>query len=108
MAVSTTLDCSSKRAVWTLEDQRQTKALVLLDYFEKKQEAAVLREKLSQIGDFYVTVGTELKKDPYLYAAKQYAINPQSGIDALVVELTQIEEKLGVLQEKLAGFGLLV
>jgi len=44
------------------EDQRESRAKALLDYTESKQKVAMLRDKISEIGDFFKQV--PLEDDP--------------------------------------------
>ena len=90
------------------EDARELKALALLDYVESKQSAAILRGKISEIGELLKVVGEELKTDPFMYIAKRYTITSQTEIDALTTQLAELEETVERLKQKAIEYGVLV
>jgi hypothetical protein len=89
------------------EEAREKKALALLDYIESKQALAILRDKLSENGQFLVTVGTALQTDPAQYAWNKYIIF-QDQIDEQVREWQELTDKTEQLRQKVASFGLAV
>jgi hypothetical protein len=88
-----------------MDDDRQKMAFALLDYVESRQKLARLRGEDSEVGEFYKTVGQELKTDPFMYLAKQYTLVPQSQVDALVRELAELEETTERLKLKAVEYG---
>ena len=89
------------------QEAREVKALALLDYYEHKQDLAVLREKINENAELLIIAGTELKEDPAQYAGKQYTIL-QSKIDNLVQEWQELTDKTEQLRQKAASFGLAI
>jgi len=98
----------SPRKVWSMEDDRQVRALALLDYVESKQIAAIVRGKLSEFGELLKVAGEELKTDPFMYLAKRYTLPPQSEIDALTNQLAELEETVEQMRKKAADYGVSV
>jgi hypothetical protein len=93
------------RKAWSMEDDRRTKALALLDYVESKQKLAILHGKITEVGEFLIAVGEDLKTHPSMYVYKKYTMTPQSEIDVLVNQLTDLKEATEQLRRKAADFG---
>jgi hypothetical protein len=105
MLSATQIHLPQKVQFMSQEDQRQLKAMALLDYVESKQEFAMLWERISQIGDFLRIMGEDLKTDPSMYAYEKYTWLSQVEVHQLVKTLAELEEKMYQLEQKALGFG---
>ena len=82
------------------EDKAEMRAKALLHYTESVQEVAMLRDKISESGDFYIQVGKDLKTDPFGYFAKKYVLAPQSDVDVLVRQWMDATDEMERLKQK--------
>jgi hypothetical protein len=87
------------------EDKAEARAKALLDYAESAQEVAMLRNKITESGDFYIQVGEQLKTDPFEYFSKQYFFAPQADVDDLVRKWMDALEETERLKQKAISYG---
>jgi hypothetical protein len=87
------------------EETAEAKAKALWDYTESAQEVSMLRDKISESGDFYFEVGGYLKTDPLMYFSKQYVFAPQSDVDDLVRKWMNAVEETERLKQKAISYG---
>jgi hypothetical protein len=86
------------------EDKAEMRAKALLQYHESLQEVAMLRDKITESGDFYIQVGKELKVDPFGYLSKKYVFAP-ADVDALVQKWMDATEETEKLKQKAISYG---
>ena len=87
------------------EDKAEMRAKALLHYTESAQETAMLRDQISESGDFYIQVGEQLKNDPYTYLSKQYVFAPQAEIEKLVRVWMDAADETERLKQKAISYG---
>ncbi len=108
MPSATKIHLPQKAWFMSQEDQRQLKAMALLDYVESKQEVAMLWEKISEIGDFLKMMAEDLKTHPSIYASKEYAWPSQNEVNNLVKALAELEEKMDQSKKKALSLGVFI
>jgi hypothetical protein len=86
------------------DEKAEMRAKALLQYNESTQEVAMLRDKITESGDFYIQAGQELKTDPFGYLSKKYVFTP-AEVDALVQKWMDAIEENGRLKQKAIDYG---
>jgi hypothetical protein len=87
------------------EDKAEMRAKALLRYTESAQEAAMLRDKISESGDFYIEAGELLKTDPFGYLSKQYVFASQTEIEGLIRKWLEAADETERLKQKAISYG---
>lgn len=88
-----------------MEDDRQERALALLDYVESKQRAAMLRGQIKELEEFLRGVRTQIKTDPSKSEYYKFTVMPQAVIDALERELAELETMTENLRKRASAYG---
>jgi hypothetical protein len=100
----TGINWSRKVTFMSPEDKAEMRAKALLQYNESLQEVTMLRDKISESGDFYIQIGTELKTDPFGYLSKKYVFDPPA-VDALVQKWMDATHETERLKQKAIEYG---
>ena len=87
------------------EDKDEMRAKALLHYTESLQEVAMLRNKITESGDFFIEVGKYLQTDPFMYLAKQYVFAPQAELNTLVKNWHEAVQHTEMLRQKAISYG---
>jgi hypothetical protein len=87
------------------EDKAEMRAKALLHYTESVQEVAMLRDKITESGDFYIRVGEQIKSDPFMYLSKQYDFAPQAEIENLIRKWMEATDETERLKQKAISYG---
>ena len=87
------------------EDKDEVKAEALFRYMESLQEATMLRDKITESGNFYVEAGEQLKTDPFTYLSKQYDFAPQADVEKLIRNWMDASNETERLKQKAISYG---
>jgi hypothetical protein len=87
------------------EDKDEMKAEALFRYMESLQEVAMLRDKITESGNFYIEAGEQLKTDPFMYLSKQYVFVPQADVEKLIRNWMDAANETERLKQKAIGYG---
>lgn len=87
------------------EDKGDVRAEALFRYMESLQEVVMLRDKITESGNFYIEAGEQLRTDPFSYLSKQYVFVPQADVEKLIRNWMDAADETERLKQKAISYG---